>query len=399
MSLLLILTLFLHLNFVPLVDTILQQDSISNVEATYQFGKTVSITASLPQNSSIDQVMVTLQPENGGKAQTTASIAENGNLAAEFDLSGNPIRVFDRVYYWFDITYLDGTTVTTPSYWFDYLDDRYDWQKSDSKWFVIYTTPTSKLSTDQLQEIALAGLKNATAVIPISPSLPLTIYVYPDQASLTSALGISEQEWAAGQAKPELGVILVSESADINNQQELERQIPHEIAHLLEYAAAGSNYTYVPTWLLEGLATSAETYTSADNERLLESAHSSGNLISLDQLCTSFPPDPERSTLAYAESASFVTYLSKTYGNDKLLALLQTNGNGVSCVNLPVQLLGKDLTMLESDWLAATFAQNSKSSSWLEFWPVVLLIPILFVFLFLIRRHGKTKHLKDVNGK
>ena len=386
MKLLLVLAFIFNFGLSPL-PTGNQVPEPVNVRISYLFGNTISIEADLVDGTSVDHINVVLQSENSAKVEIPATISNAGRLSATYALDANPFHVFDRIYYWFEIVTTDGTVTNTPSYWFDYLDNRYEWQTSESKWFIVHTVPGNQISAADVQEIALVGLKNATAILPISPDLPMHLYVYPNTDSLALALGSNSQPWAAGEANPEIGVVLLSESVDIDNKQELERQSAHEIMHLLEYSAANGNYLSSPTWLLEGLAVNAENVLSADSIRSLENAYRNGTLLNMEQLCTSMPPQASQTSLAYAQSASFTTYLSQMYGKDKLLELLRSSGKGLNCSQLTFQVLGKDLSTLESDWIVATFSTEQQINTLLEFWPLLLLLPIILWGLLRIRRH------------
>lgn len=369
--------------------------SITNVQVEYIFADAVTIRANISQNEDSNEITIFLQSENSAPRQVDAQVSAEGNISAVFDLESHPIQVFDRVYYWFEVSFTDGTRFTSPSYWFDYMDNRFDWQKSESRWFTVYSTADGNLSGEEIQEISLAGLENATRILPVSPSLPIQVYVYPDTNSLTTALGVSSRDWTAAEAKPDLGILLVSETGNGISRSNLSRQIPHEIAHLLEYSITKGNYDFVPSWLLEGLAVNAEDSATTENDVLLQNAYRSNNLIPLEQLCNAFPPEAERSSLAYAESASFTNYISETYGTDAILAMLNSSQYGVTCTDLPGSVVGKDLGTLESDWLKYTFVESQTQPAWIDYWPFALILPLLLIGLLLVKQHGRVAVKKE----
>jgi hypothetical protein len=367
---------------------LLQSELIEGVNVSYQFAKSIDLTAKLIEFSDVSLVQVYYQTETGAKLESQVSITPEGNLFCHIDLTNSPYKVFDRIFYWFDITYTNGEKVSTPSYWFDYLDNRFDWQKSESKWFTLYTIPTSSISADEIQSIALAGLKQATGILPVSPDLPMILYVYPDVDSLSSALGLTHSEWAAGEARPEIGVIMVSESENGDSREELQRQIPHELMHILEFAIAGDGYSTAPKWLLEGLATLAENNQTVSDLRTLQKADLEGSLLFMNEICTTFPPQYSQSSLAYLESASFVNYLQKEYGKDSLIELLQNSASYTDCDQLIQSTYGKDLSYLETDWLTTIISPQMLNRSKKEYWFLLLIVPLVFISLAVIKRHG-----------
>lgn len=391
MSLILALTLLFHLNTQSVSLPLIDPELIDNVNVTYQFARSIDITAEVPEMSAVSQVNIYFQTDTGARLQTSATVTSDGKLTGYLNLLNSPYKVFDRIYYWFEITYTDGQKAITPSYWFDYYDNRFTWQRSETKWFIVYNIPSSPISADEIQSIALSSLKYATKILAVSPELPMVLYVYPDVDSLSSALGMTSSEWAAAEARPEIGVIMVSTSDNGDEKQDLERQIPHELTHILEYAITGDDYTNAPKWLLEGLATLAENSEDKTDQRLLADAHREGELLPLSEICSSFPPEYSRSALAYAESASFVRYLRQTYGNDSLITLLENSANAANCDQLMQATYGKDLTTLESDWIGTTLMLSIVNRSSIEYWLLVLVIPVVLLGLWRIKRHGSVK--------
>ena len=75
--------------------------------------------------------------------------------------------------------------------------------------------------------------------------------------------------WVAGHANPDLGVVLVSIAPGENQSMEMERQIPHELAHVLLYRLTGPAYANLPNWLTEGIASQVEGYPNADYTQVL----------------------------------------------------------------------------------------------------------------------------------
>jgi hypothetical protein len=400
MSLILLLSFFFHLNSPINIPVTGEVNPPTDVTLTYQFGDSIQVDATLQEIGSIDRAIIIFQTDSGAKMQVPVSITPDGKLSGRLDLSDNPFKVFDHIYYWFELTDKAGNVTKSPSYWFDYLDNRFAWHKSESKWFTIYKTEATTISDSDLQEIALAGLKRATDLIPVSPQLPMQIYIYPDVDSLSSALGITSQDWVAGETRPDLGVIMVSAASADTLRVDLERQIPHEIVHLLEYSLTKTDYTDAPKWLLEGLAVNGQDDYAATFDQELSSAYQKNTLIPFEQLCTSFPPESSQSTLAYAQSASFVSYLLATYGDNKLTEMLQSVGTGGSCDQLVSQTLGKDLATLQAEWINAAFPKNHvKKGNPNDYWLLLLILPVVFAGLWCIRRHGSAKKKSEPNNE
>jgi hypothetical protein len=131
--------MLLNLATIPLPSVQTVQEPV-NVEVSYVFGDHVIVQAELPDLTGIAEVDLLLQTEESAQVRLPATISDTGQLNVVYSLNSSPFHVFDRIYYWFEITGTDGQVTSTPSYWFDYQDNRYEWQLSESKWFIIHTT-------------------------------------------------------------------------------------------------------------------------------------------------------------------------------------------------------------------------------------------------------------------
>ena len=138
----------------------------------------------------------------------------------------------------------------------------------------------------------------------------------------------------------------------------MERQIPHELMHILLYKMVGAGYVNLPAWLSEGLASVAELYPNPDYLVLLESAHNKGNLPSILSLCQSFPRDASGTFLAYAQSASFTRYLQQRFGSSGLERLLRQYADGLDCQRGAEAALGVPLAQLGREWRKDVFGEN-----------------------------------------
>jgi hypothetical protein len=370
---------------------------LSGVQAQYQFGGILTVQAHYLEAANLQHADLIFQTTSSTPNQFPLQISADGTLSGQEDLASLNLQPFSRVYYWFKLTFTDNTSHTSAAYWFDYSDNRFTWQSNHSKWFSIYWVTGNPDFGNELQNIALSGLKNATQILPVPPNLPISVYVYPDAQSLP-ATASSEPAWIAGETLPQVNVILVSASTDVNSSQELTRQIPHEIVHILEYQLTQQNYAASPAWLLEGLATNAENSPNPDYARVLQKAFTTKSLIPMNQLCFSFSPDAGEASLAYAQSASFVSYLTSTYSTDKVEQLLTYSGNGMDCSQLVKTVLGISLETADQNWQQSTFTTAARENGIFSYWwPYLILVLLLLVGLVFLRRYLITKRHKE-NG-
>jgi hypothetical protein len=153
--------------------------------------------------------------------------------------------------------------------------------------------------------------------------------------------------------------------------------------HILLYQATNLGYRSLPAWLNEGMASQAELYPNSDYALVLDDAAQRGALIPMPDLCQAFPRDASQALLAYAQSASFVSYIRRTYGSDKLQDMISAYANGLDCERGAQQSLGRSLTQLERGWRRDALAENTTATAaanlapWLVLLMVALLGPII----------------------
>src|SRR6185295_14591095 len=109
---------------------------------------------------------------------------------------------------------------------------------------------------------------------------------------------------------PKLRLVLISMMAPRGGDAtDLDEVFRHELAHVaLEDAVQGK---HVPVWFNEGLAISLSGELAMARTKTLWSATLSGTLIPLADLDRSFPHENFEVSIAYAESADFMRFLSR----------------------------------------------------------------------------------------
>ena len=353
------------------------QIEVRDVVAFYNYAENVTFQARISPPSGVKAVDLLIQPEGQTTRIEPVTWTKTGEILFNYDLVAHPLRPFGRTYYWFRLV-TDGGEITTPSYWFDYVDNRFTWQKLTNEYFEIQWQGEDRAFGQQVQNIATTALESAQKILPVAPPLPLKIYIYANAEDLQSALPGTAETWAAGHASPDLKVILLSIPEGPERSLELERQLPHEITHILEYELVGSQYGNVPVWLREGIASIAELYPNADYARVLETAQQKDSLIPMESLCSAFPRDAGSAFLAYAQSASFVRYLYQTYGSTALVNLLRQYQVGLGCREGVQTGLGISLSELENDWHGHTLSVSPVATA------MRALSPYLFVALLVL---------------
>jgi hypothetical protein len=251
---------------------------------------------------------------------------------------------------------------------------------------------------------ARSALDEARSALPrvnleLQTQLPprVDLYLYTALDDLESALLLAGRDWQGGQARPDLGVVLVAIPPGQGALAQMKRDIPHELTHLLVYQATGAGYARVPRWLDEGLASANEELAQPEYQLALESAFRAGQLIPLETLCAPFSSDAGAAQLSYAESQSFIQFIRNNYP-DGIRKLLGAYMGGATCGAGVEQALDTTLGALEFRWRAslgpqgAWLALANSVGAWVLLAVVVsvALLPFAFVRRKTWARQGDT---------
>ena len=277
----------------------------------------------------------------------------------------------------------DGTTFQSQDYSIRYEDNRFDWQTLEMGAVKVHWYNGDASFGQAALNAAQAGLDSSGRLIPVNLTQPIDVFIYASADDLRGTLVLGGEEWVAGHADPALGVVTVLVEPGADQNITLERRIPHELMHVITYRSAGTGYGNLPAWLREGLATLAEIYPNADYDRVLRDAGTNNTLISLKDLCSSFPSDAGQAFLAYAESSSFVSYLHDTYGSSGVQNLMRSYADGIDCENGPERAFGVSLSTLEGKWRASVLGGNRFLTALQNISPYLVLLCLVLIIPFI----------------
>jgi hypothetical protein len=370
-----------------------EQSGVAVVPAEPQviFGESIEFSAVIEGAQAVQAATLFIQP--AGQATRTVPIQgiQDGQIDVIFNLSESPLRPFADIAYWYQLDLPDGQRFISPQWTFFYEDNRFDWQRLDQDDFQVAWVDGDIHFGQEIINTARNALTSANSLIPVNAPSPLRIYVYASSQDLQSAMQVTNTPWAAGHASPDLGVILITVQPGPDEQADMERLLPHEMTHILQYQYVGEAYSKVPTWLLEGMATDAELYPNQEYQQSLDKAESSNSLLSMANLCGPFPRDLSGAILAYAQSASFVHYLYQNYGGSGLLSLLDEYKDGLGCEEGFRAAFNQSLSQAEFQWQQNSLGQDVNRLALQNLAPYLLialliLIPVVISLLTAARR-------------
>lgn len=164
--------------------------------------------------------------------------------------------------------------------------------------------------------LARQGIDRLTAVFPGGARRPIKIFVHSDATSLPGKLQEDLHEGTAGLAllgRDQIHVLL--DEAVREPPNDLRTVVVHELVHTLLDQHADAGAPFIPRWVHEGLAQtlSGGPYLGIQEENLLF-AVGSRTAFRFSELEWGFPRRADLLRLAYAQSYSFVAYMTDRVG-------------------------------------------------------------------------------------
>ena len=315
-----------------------------------EFGKQVIFQIHLDSAENVTEVFLSIRPQGESVRVKPAALDEEGNIIVQYDTRTAPLHPFSQVEYWFSAVTTNGQKVESQHFDFEYVDNRFVWKTLKDEQFEVHWYSGGLDFGQAALNTAEAGLKAAQIYLEANPRAPIRIFIYETSANLQSSLQFNQQSWVAGHASPDTRTILLSIAPGVEQQLEFERQIPHELMHLIQFEVYGEDYKRIPTWLIEGSASLAELYPNPDYQWVLERAAREQNLLPINSICIGFPREASGAFLSYAQSASFVRFLHQKYGRDGLQTLMKVYSNGIGCEEGVIAAYGSSLGQLENTW-------------------------------------------------
>jgi hypothetical protein len=358
----------------------------------YEFGQ--QITFEMSAHSAEPIVNALLYWESPGWPPTVWPQAQfqpgtHFSATAQFDLARYPLPAFAPISFWWVVEDATGTTQTSAVRVFQYEDNRYDWQQLNSGALTVHWYEGGADFGEAALDVATHALPRINRDIRAPLPARVDLYIYAHREDEQAALQRIGRAWADGHADPELGVIIVAVAPDLRFEFGLQREIPHEMTHVLVYHVTEDQYERVPVWLNEGLAVMNQGQRDTQFPALLAAARDAQAFRDLAQLCGTLPAESEAARLAYAQSESVVRYLRARFGSEGIYNLLQAYGAGADCDLGVRSALGLGLAEVQAAWLrdviyaGASTAAPGAMAPWLVVAGLVLLALVVVLLVVL----------------
>jgi len=358
----LFLLILVSLALLPASNSALAEGLVEVVDQTveYSFGEEIAFQIEYESDKPIESITLSIHAPGLPTFVGAVSIPADGEGNFVYAVSDRPLPAFSNISYDYQFILESDEIVESPEYEFTYLDNRFHWQELIEEPFKIYWYEGEITLAQEVLDAALYGQTKTLELLMQPPdSQPIVIFIYSSAEELQTSLTAVGQTWLSGYADPARGSVVVALPPAVDQPLEIQRLIPHEIAHILLYRFLGAEFSYLPAWLNEGFASQMEIYSLPEYRLILERAYDSRDLIPFLHLCQAFPADPDLARLAYAQSDALVDYIQQEYGLPGLQSMIYAYDQGVSCERGIEMALGISLQTLDQEWQRNTFAQGT----------------------------------------
>lgn len=371
----------------------------SNVEIHY--GASITITASISSPVPLVRASVFLRPKSGEnttvlEADITSEV-DRYYLDISLSMEPAPFYPFEVVTTWWQFDFENGASWSSPTDSFRYEDTRFPWHVKLDNNISIHWVEGGAARGEEIYNLTKSSLESIGQSLGLLAPNTLAVYIYPSSGDLQSGLLMGGAPWIEGHTIPELGVVLLAVPNEPESIITLERDVPHELTHLLLYERMQASYSNLPAWLSEGLSTLQERQANPAYRFELEQALEADALLTMESLCANFPISENDALLAYAQSASFTQYLLDVYGMGGILHLLDAYQEGATCTGGVQRIYQRPLSQLENEWRtlhlqAPTLWQRMQP---ILPWGLILLLAIILIMIGITARKSRFPNSED----
>lgn len=211
---------------------------------------------------------------------------------------------------------------------------------------------------------------------------------------------ISGTELIVAFAVPHENLMVIDYSKMHTSPFSLKSTIKHELCHLLLHHYIQKER--LPRWFDEGVAQWASDGIAElimDYKRsVLTQAMLSGRYFRMNELSRQFPRDKESLQLAYAQSRSFVDYMSREFGSDGVLRLLNNLRYGLAFETAVEESFAISFEDLEKEWVAYL----RKKNTWVTYltihvYEILFLFGAIIVVIGFVRTIIKKRRYSDLD--
>lgn len=241
--------------------------------------------------------------------QITVPVPQPGatvSLTYRYDPSSDYLPPFTPVTYHWTLNDNAQHSLTGADQHFDFVDTRFSWRHLTQGELSVYWYDQN---TAYGQNILNTASQEATSIehdLNGTLTAPIRVLVYATAQDLRGGLPPNAPNWAGGVALIQFDEALIVVG---NAQYPLQRDLPHELTHLIFHEIAGLDCGGCPLWFDEGMAVYHQIYHEPELQATFDDAVRRKALLPFNSIAQQFPQDSNQAELAYAQSWNFIKYL------------------------------------------------------------------------------------------
>lgn len=368
-------------NAAPMAGAALQTEIREN-EVELNFPETATFRLSVDNPVEISSIVL----EYGNRQQTCGEVIAKAfpqftpgrSVEAEWTwemVQSGSLPPGAQIWWRWRITDASGNETVTDTQTTTWLDSLYKWKTVENGDLLrLHYYEGSQDFINELSRAALNGLNFNEEQSGLKAESPIDLYIYADTGDLKDAI-LYEPSWTGGRAFPVQDIVIIGISpANLDWGKDA---IVHELTHVLVGHLTFSCLGDVPTWLNEGLAVYSEGELDRSSQEQLEEAIRDDQLLSVRSLSGGFSEVSDKAYLSYSQSYSLVKFLTETYGQEKMTALLLALRDGMTIDEALRQTHGFDIDGLEDAWRQAIGAQPRAVSAQPTAQPTPTFVPTI----------------------
>lgn len=327
------------------------------------FNESITFTVPITTSSRLNRVELRLRfPDSIGPFIVTVGTPAPGaqTLHYTLDITGDGHIVPNTVIVatWMAYASADAPPVASAPMTFRYVDDRFAWKTVTGDIVAVHWYSGPESFARKALAIGEQAIRDTSTLLGVTETQPIDFYIYGDEAAFRDALGPGTRENVGGQALPELRTLFTFITPAQINDPWVGIVVPHELTHLVFETAVRNPFRSPPRWLNEGLAVYLSQGYDSSDRGLVADAVRSGDLLPLSALGSQFPTEPDKTSLAYAESVSAIDYLVRTKDKATLVNLVLAYRDGLTDDEAFTRVLGVDVAGFQQGWLASIGAKT-----------------------------------------
>lgn len=332
-------------------------------KATSSYGKSVEFTVPFTASAGVERIELRLRGPDSLGPQIIQVTPPGGSgehtLRYELQLAdGGFVPNTTLSASWVAYPAGGGAGVESASVKVTYADTTEDWKVVKGDLMRVHWYDGSEAFAKRALQIGEQAVRDTSSLLGVTETAPIDFFIYADEQAFRTALGPGTRENVGGQSHADIRTLFALITPSEIDDPWVGIVIPHELTHLVFDTAVRNPYRFPPRWLNEGLAVYLSEGNGPSDQSMLAGAVAAGDLIPLTALGGQFPTEPDKTSLAYAESVSAIDYLVQTKGRDTLVGLVLGYKDGLTDDEAFQKGIGEGVSAFEAEWLASVGAKE-----------------------------------------